>query len=428
MATVAFALAALALCAGLALLWADKRAKQAPSRSQVVGEATANTPGSTTDPLADVTPPATPAPVTDATAVVYEDSEPLDVEVEESLAELQVQDSTRYVPPTPPEAEPGAVAATSTASTAVEEPRRRVPSLGATLLSTTRARRERRAWAREIGADFYKTNDYLDSEWSYGPAAQGKIHDIVSGLSRWGAEFHLFTAGDTTVLALRRGAESDIVVDIRRAGPAPEGLFAVDEVAGATVSATEQAPTMRLIDARVEAAITSIPASVEAVWLEGGWVLAQFYPESTAANWEEAIDPLTLLASASRVLPPAGGAARELDLEDVDPTRPLLPTPEVELAGVSTLPPRAPEAPVLRPAEPVPMPTRANSAQFGDATDPFLRAYPGGQLGGDEVEPIATGEEPPSEPDFYQVSPRVPRHLSGQSSIFTDTDPTETEN
>src|SRR5699024_2662031 len=77
-------------------------------------------------------------------------------------------------------------------------------------------RRERRAWAEEKGYGFSRTDDWLNDEWSRGAAASGAVaRDIVSGRA-YGHEMLLMDLGGVNVMAMRRGAGSDVVIDARR--------------------------------------------------------------------------------------------------------------------------------------------------------------------------------------------------------------------
>ncbi|WKD58645.1 hypothetical protein [Corynebacterium caspium] len=448
MVFLVFALAALCLLGAVYLWRLDARhnavdptassqdsaalATAAPSEPEsTIPTETAEAAATTAAAEATAATPVDPAPPA-SSAVIYEDSEPLDVEVEEELAGLEIQDLASYQPPQPPQPPESSLssassttanaAATNTIDSAAalavsgSENRRRT-AFSPTWWSFNKERRERQNWAREKGADFRKADPFLNEEWEYGVAASGApIHDVVSGITPFGAEFHLLDIGENTVLAVRRGAESEVVIDIRRAEKAPAELYLVDRIGEVIISSTEEAVARRFIDIRVRTAIQVLPVAIQAVWLETGWVLGQFRAESGPADWEAAIEVLTLLASAARVLPPRGGQGRELAVHQLDPTRPMLAAPPVELASVTTLiPAAAPIPPVTRPLEPVDLPTRSQPASFGEAAPVAAET-----LGMDEVLSIADNLQLQTDPAAVQGT-RVYRDLSGTSPIFSDT-------
>lgn len=197
-------------------------------------------------------------------------------------------------------------------------------------------RRERRQWAENNGFSFAKHDDYLVDEWTRGAAAGGAApKDIVQG-SAYGHEMVLMDLGGVNVMAMRTGAATEIVVDFRRAdrdqrtdrttGEADfDDLLEVGHIGDFTAYATDAAVASRMIDARVVTACDNLPEIVTAVWIESDWVLAQTDKGSHAADWDEMLAPLGLLADAARVLPPRSMAKQILKFDGADPTRMMGP-------------------------------------------------------------------------------------------------------
>ncbi len=277
-------------------------------------------------------------------------------------------------------------------------------------------RRERRAWAGEKGFDFIRSDEYLNDEWARGAAASGSAaRDIVRGHA-FGHEMVLMDLGGVNVMAVRRGAASEVVVDFRRASfedqQPSEDLLAVRAIGDFQVFATETGPAERIIDKRVTTALTAMPEVVTAVWMESDWVLAQTGRGSHSGDWEEMLAPLALLADAARVLPPRPSVAQTLSLEEMDPTRQMEPPADLVIVerGGSQEHELLTHPLVVRPEEPLEMPTRVRAETRG-VVEP--RA-----IGGDEVEAIADGEEP-EWPERFNGT-RMRRDLSRGPSIFDD--------
>lgn len=275
------------------------------------------------------------------------------------------------------------------------------------------ARRERRHWALEQGYTFSKSDNYLTDEWSRGAASVGATaRDVVSGIV-YGKEMHLVDLAGVPVVAIRREQASDIVVDARRAGMSTDDsddLMIVHTVAGFEMYANDQAAAQRFCDIRVEAALQAFPATVQAVWAESDWVLAQTLKGSTPADWEAIVGPLATVADAARVLPPRAGATQPLEWVDCDPTRPL---PQVTAPQgyeddtedeVPVIPQRA------RGDSERPRPSRATATARG-VVEPR-------EIGGDEIDPIGVDGSTPSPSDFRGT--RVLRDTSTGSDIFKD--------
>lgn len=405
METIAFVLAGAAALGAAALWFVDAsrrgggRDTEETARSAVPAEA----PSESRDDPAETT-TATADPAVDAP----DDSEPLDVEVEDDEPAAAAEDA---------EADDAGDVAEADAEDADENPQRRQRHRSGLSLPGSQ-RRERRAWAEANGWEFKRTDEFLDDEWSRGAAASGAaVRDVVSG-AVYGKEMHLVDLHGITVLALRRGAGSDVVVDLRRITAIPEDregesqdLVPVTDVNGFRLFATEAGPAERFIDERVTAALEALPESVTAVWAEGDWVLAQTAKGSRQETWDEMCAPLAALADAARTLPPPMNTPKALNLEDMDPTRLMPPRQRPVLRPVE---PAADEPlgepPVLRPEEPLEMPTRLRAESRG-----VVEPRP---VGADEVEPIADGTAE-IDPENYDGT-RVLRDLSDGSSIFDD--------
>lgn len=269
------------------------------------------------------------------------------------------------------------------------------------------SRRERRQWAMSHGFGYSKRDDFLHDEWTRGAAASGApVCEVVSGRAG-GYEMYLADIGGMTVMAVRRGSSSDVVVEAHRGVPQhAQDLVAVTSTAGFRILTNDAGATERFIDERVEAALTAMPGEVSQVWLETDWILAQFVPRSTPSEWDAAREPLALLADAARTLPPRTSVVQVEALSDLGPSRPMpehkeveIPAPEVEEPAVSL---------VQRPLEAPDLPSRMHSEVRG-VVEPRM-------VGVDEVDAIADGtpKEKPVE------TPRVVREQRRPSSIFED--------
>ena len=402
---VLLSLAALALAAGVIVLWLDQRQRAAHS----AGDAATDT-VTDTDASADVI--ATDSADGAADAAAPESAEPEAEPVHAEEPEPTVEPAIATEPETTPEpeAEPAVEASAEPApahsfAERAERARHLVPGS---------ARRERKAFGQQRGWEYIKHDSYLADEWTRGAAARGQEpRDIVAGSVR-GHETLLFDIGAIPVMAMRTGAASDVVVDFRRAGEEAENhsedLVYVREEEGFEVFATDAGVGQRLIDARVTDALSRLPAEVTAVWMEGEWALAQTTRQARSAEWEELLEPLATLADSARVLPPRSEAAQVLRVDELDPSRDIPEPPQPEPTGPTAVPDRddSLDTPTIqRPTEPVVMPSRTTSEARGTIDH--------SSLGADEVDAIADGHEHPA-PENNQA--RLPRRFDGGSSIF----------
>lgn len=402
---VLLSLAALALAAGVIVLWLDQRQRAAHSAGDAATDAVTDT-----DASADVI--ATDSADGAADAAAPESAEPEAEPVHAEEPEPTVEPAIATEPETTPEpeAEPAVEASAEPApahsfAERAERARHLVPGS---------ARRERKAFGQQRGWEYIKHDSYLADEWTRGAAARGQEpRDIVAGSVR-GHETLLFDMGSIPVMAMRTGAASDIVVDFRRAGEEAENhsedLVYVREEEGFEVFATDAGVGQRLIDARVTDALSRLPAAVTAVWMEREWALAQTTRQARSAEWEALLEPLATLADSARVLPPRSEAAQVLRVDELDPSRDIPEPPQPEPTGPTAVPDRddSLDTPTIqRPTEPVVMPSRTTSEARGTIDH--------SSLGADEVDAIADGHEHPA-PENNQA--RLPRRFDGGSSIF----------
>lgn len=417
---VLLSLAAVALVAGLIVLWLDQRQRRAalsagdPADSAVAD--TADDAATDTAVDADATLDSEPGASTPEPEVVQEpeftaEPEPV-VEYNPEPSDEPVAEPNEPEEPEEPEeltAEPNELTEPQAAAPSFAERAER-----AKYFVPGSARRERKAFGQQRGWEYAKHDSYLADEWSRGAAARGQEpRDIVAGNFR-GHETLLFDMGTIPVMAMRTGAASDIVVDFRRAGEtvdnSSEDLVYVREEEGFEVFASDAGVGQRLIDTRVSAALHRLPAAVTAVWMEGEWVLAQTTKHARSAEWEELLEPLALLADAARVLPPRSEATQVLRVDELDPSRDIPQPPQPEPTGPTAVPDRddSHDAPTIqRPTEPVVMPSRSTSEARGTIDH--------SSLGADEVDAIADGREHPTHEDNQA---RLPRRFDGGSSIF----------
>lgn len=402
---VLLSLAALALAAGLIVLWLDQRQRAAHS----AGDAATDT-VTDTDASADVIATDSADGAADAAAPESAEPEAEPVHTEEPEPTVEPVIASEPEPAPESESEPAVEASTEPApahsfAERAERARHLVPGS---------ARRERKAFGQQRGWEYIKHDSYLADEWTRGAAARGQEpRDIVAGSVR-GHETLLFDMGSIPVMAMRTGAASDIVVDFRRAGEEAENhsedLVYVREEEGFEVFATDAGVGQRLIDARVTDALSRLPAEVTAVWMEGEWALAQTTRQARSAEWEELLEPLATLADSARVLPPRSEAAQVLRVDELDPSRDIPEPPQPEPTGPTAVPDRddSLDTPTIqRPTEPVVMPSRTTSEARGTIDH--------SSLGADEVDAIADGHEHPA-PENNQA--RLPRRFDGGSSIF----------
>lgn len=417
METIAFVLAGAAAIGAAALWFIDaSRGRGAEQPAAVAG------PDETTGPPApEAGESAEPADA--AESLTPDDSEPIDVEVE---AEPTAAEAPEPAPE--PAAEPAGAAPEEAAEDSTAGGRKPRGRAGISLPGSQR--RDRRAWAEANGWEFKRDDEYLDDEWSRGAAASGAaVRDVISG-AVYGKEMHLVDLAGITVMAMRRGAASEVVVDLRRASAIPadrEGespdLVQVSDINGFRMFATEAGPAERFIDERVKAALEALPELVTAVWAEGDWFLAQTAKGSRQETWDEMCAPLAALADAARTLPPPLNSPHPLTLEDLAPTRLMPPAQHLAAEPVEPAADTPATPAVIRPEEPLELPTRVRSESRG-VVEP--RA-----VGADEVEPIAEGTSP-KEPKDYNGT-RILRNLTTGSSIFDDlaqelgTDPLNTD-
>lgn len=402
---VLLSLAALALAAGLIVLWLDQRQRAAHSAGDAATDTVTDTDASADVIAADSADGAAEAVAPEA---AEPEAEPVHAEEPEPTVEPAIATEPETTPE--PEAEPAVEASAEPApahsfAERAERARHLVPGS---------ARRERKAFGQQRGWEYIKHDSYLADEWTRGAAARGQEpRDIVAGSVR-GHETLLFDMGSIPVMAMRTGAASDIVVDFRRAGEEAENhsedLVYVREEEGFEVFATDAGVGQRLIDARVTDALCRLPAAVTAVWMEGEWALAQTTRQARSAEWEALLEPLATLADSARVLPPRSEAAQVLRVDELDPSRDIPEPPQPEPTGPTAVPDRddSLDTPTIqRPTEPVVMPSRTTSEARGTIDH--------SSLGADEVDAIADGHEHPA-PENNQA--RLPRRFDGGSSIF----------
>ena len=418
-----FALSVLAL-AGAGVLWrADARAKKAARAAKPVRPVEGAAPGSpepttgAAEPVA-AEPGAVPEPPAEPTVSEAAAAEPAPAEPAaqpapteepapvESAEETQSQpepdpalEEEREPEPTPePEAEPTARKASTrwklpklgkaaksakrgnsdasaepaeTDPAAQDEPTAEKPKP-----KTPKNRKAWREWAEENGFTYAKEDEFLADEWTRGAASSGVVlKDVLTG-TRFGHETRIADIAGTPVVAMGTGMPSDVVVDMRRGVEGPtEDLVKVSELEGFTVLASDAGPVERMIDIRVRTAVEMLPAQVTAVWFETEWVIAQL----DEPEWEDVFAPLALLADAARTLPPQTWPT----LEVASPSREM-GEPQMTTAAQ----PQEPEEPsrphVVRPEDPVEMPTRLTGGARGPIEDH--------EVGSDEVNAIATGE------------------------------------
>lgn len=212
-------------------------------------------------------------------------------------------------------------------------------------------------------AAFTKTTEDFTDEWSRGAASGATPKDVRVGLID-DREVYLAHLGTTPVVAMRRPAPSDVVLDFRTFDSESD-LLPVASVEGFELFSNDVDVAKRAVDDRMRTALAAL--DVDAVWAENDWVLAQY----TDKDPETLAPALALFAEAATVLPPR--VIRPL--ETLDPTRAMIPDrPE-------TAP--EPETTPLVLQEPVEKPTRAVTTSHG-----VVEPRP---VGVDDIDAIADG-------------------------------------
>lgn len=220
-----------------------------------------------------------------------------------------------------------AVESTETASEPMPEPEPTPAPAPET--SGFTGRRGRRHWAAAHGFEYTREDAFLTAEWpvslireisatDQGPAAR----DLVSGFLD-GHQVHIADVAGSTLLALRRGAYSPVNVHITTAAAMPAGMRHDADLDRApfTVYATDNRAVGRMLDSRVEGALTALSGTVSDVAFSGAWVVARCARRTDADRWDALLPHLVVLGSAARVLPPLVTTAT-LDIAVADPTRP----------------------------------------------------------------------------------------------------------
>lgn len=278
-------------------------------------------------------------------------------------------------------------------------------------------RRRRRKWAEANGYDFAKTDPYLVQEWERVPGAAAEhAKDVVNGVAE-GYEFYLADCEGTALLALRLATTSAAVVELHRHRlPEPDLLpvpFPGEQDTAPKegrwwVYSTDVTAVGRLLDERMVAVVAAIPAGVDDVWIESGWVVAAPERREGPALWEALIRALVPVADIMHALPPTGGVV--FDPAAGDPSRPLvLAPPEPDYLGVDAAPTTGPQQAAAEAGQgpAAAPPSRAVPQVYGS---PALRP-----VGGDEVDAIASSLDPsPSD------GTRIVRNLPVDSTIFHD--------
>lgn len=190
-------------------------------------------------------------------------------------------------------------------------------------------RRGRRHWAAAHGFEYTREDAFLTAEWpvslireisatDQGPAAR----DLVSGFLD-GHQVHIADVAGSTLLALRRGAYSPVNVHVTTAAAMPAGMRHDADLDRSpfTVYASDTRAVGRMLDSRVEEALTALSGTVSDVAFSGAWVVARCVRRTDADRWDALLPHLVALGSAARVLPPLVTTAT-LDISVADPTRP----------------------------------------------------------------------------------------------------------
>ncbi|MDO4610610.1 hypothetical protein [Corynebacterium sp.] len=299
-------------------------------------------------------------------------------------------------------------------------------------------RRARRAWAREINGEYTRADPRLSAVWARTP--EGQARDVVSGFA-YGSELRLADVGGRTVIALRRDAGSDVVLEFAR--DRGDGLSLVEEVPGGSVASTDPVLVRRLLTAAEIDSVRRMPGCVEALWAEGEWAIALLARESGPEQWEEALPAVAEFSGVARRLPPTDGG-RSLDPATWDPTRPRAGDAGTDrdsadrgapagaagpmdrhLRAVPDAPAASPaepqdEDPVWRPApvapaEPVDMPSRSVGRRMGDGEFRDL-----GSGAGDSASELPALGQDPDHVRAPRTGVRVLRDGDAPSGIFGD--------
>lgn len=406
-------IAALILVAGI-VLWRVDSSKRVPQKSELPAQESPQA-AITHEPAEEVQQAPEPEPVLEPEPIPAPEPEPeLEAEpIPEPVPEPALEPELE---PEVAEEIPEAAEAAEVPAESGEEVHRGVDKHSFLSSLPGSQRRERKNWAAKHHFDYIKEDAFLTDEWSRGSASTGAVaRDVVSGMAE-GYETHLVDLAGVPVMAMRRGINSEVVIDARRGEQSTDpdreesdDLLEIDTVSGFRVLSNVAGVAQRFIDERVRVGLDEMPEAVTAVWMESDWVLAETVKESTPADWEDILQPLALLTDASFTLPPRSARANNLDLKNLEPSRLKPEEPEKPEFTPNNLEVDLAQPLVIRPEEPLQMPVRGVQESRG-VVEPR-------SLGSDDVDSIAEGS--PEQPSTLNGT-RVVRDLNGRSSIFED--------
>ncbi|SIR65304.1 type III secretion system chaperone family protein [Williamsia sterculiae] len=176
---------------------------------------------------------------------------------------------------------------------------------------TTGVRRERAAWASGHDLDFRTQGDDLRGRFQRATTDVGadvRIEDVASGMYR-GQEVLIFDlAAVATIVAVRRGSSSAVVVDLRdedALAPAEDDVELLGAMGKRVMFATHLSVARRVCDRRMVALATNAPRYIEVLWNEDEWALGSMPVTNDSERLDTALETVRRFSDLLRVLPPA---------------------------------------------------------------------------------------------------------------------------
>ncbi len=201
--------------------------------------------------------------------------------------------------------------------------------------------RRRRSWARSHGFDYESESTDVVKRWKRGvmsTVGDVSARNVVLGQIRGEAVF-IFDLDDVaTVIALHHRVSTNVVVDLRLKGikePRENDIWLLGAIGPRMVYSTNLDAARRACDRRMVTFAHTAPDCAEIMWNEQNWTLLSMPIGSGRAQWDEGLRIVRQFDDLLRVLPPAAEQAALLEAprRSIEPSRPLAPAAQPELAG-----------------------------------------------------------------------------------------------
>ena len=133
------------------------------------------------------------------------------------------------------------------------------------------------------------------------------VQDVAYGVYG-GAEAVVFDLADTaTVIAVRRNAPSNVIVDLRHEdvlAPAEDDVELLGAMGPRVMFSNDLDVARRVCDRRMVALANNAPSYVEVLWDEGNWALGSMPLTDDATKLDTGLEVVRRFADLLRVLPP----------------------------------------------------------------------------------------------------------------------------